>query len=787
VQGVAVGPTGEIYLADADDHRLRRIGLDGRITTLAGDGLPGRDGDGGPATAARLNTPYGISLGARGEVYIADLGNSRVRRIASDGTIATIAGGGVPGATLQSPRNVLAAPDGRVYISDFASHRVLILEPRGNFNQLPDPSPRFQSPAGLALDPSGNLYIVDSGNARVLRYSTQGVYTVVASGLEVPTGLAWHPSGYLLIANARGDFLTRVEAGQPPAVVSTGGRDVAVDRSARIVVAGGTWVRRTAPSGLVDLLVGNLFQTFRGENVPGPAARLFRPSGVARDSQGRIYFADSQNHRIRCLDSQGLVRTVAGTGEPGFRGDGGPALSAQLNSPGALAVDAFDNLYIADTGNHRVRVLSPAGAIRTVAGTGRVEFSADNQPASEAALVLPSGLAIDSDGRIYVSERGSHRVRRFTPGGAITTVAGTGVRGVPVENSSAILASLNEPMGIALDPVGDLYVADRSNHALRVVDAKTGRLRTLLTNLRAPESLAVSPAGVVYFSESQTHTISRLTPGGPRNLIAGRVNENGFNAENGDATALTLNEPTGLALIGESTLLFADRLNDRIRCLEAPATQSPELSISPFRILNAASFAPGPLAPGLLVSVFTPPTPQPERTEVTVDGFRATIGFASATQVNFQVPYAVAGRPAAAVEFRQSGQLLDRQLLPVAAAAPALFELSSPKGQVVAVLPNGQLNSEANPARPGDIVVLYATGEGLRTDRNGVEAPFLPAAVEINGLSSEVLYAGAAAGFGGVMQINVRIPASLRGAGSVAVVLRVGGYRNPPAQTIFVF
>ncbi len=787
VQGVAVSPSGDIFLADSDDHRIRRIDAQGRITTLAGDGLPGRNGDNGPSHLARVNTPYGLAYGPNNDLYIADLGNARVRRINSAGQIETAAGAGIGGVSLQAPRNVLAAPDGRLYISDFAANRILILEPRGNFNVLPAPNPNFNSPAGLTLDPSGNLYIADSGNGRVLRYSVNGVYTVHASGLDRPTGLAWHPNGYLLIADVRGDFLWRVNANQTIDTTATGGRDVAVDRSARTLTAGGTWVRRTLPSGLLEILIGNEFNTFRGENIPALQARLQRPSGVAIDSHNNVYFSDTQNHRVRRVDSQGIVSTIAGTGEPGFRGDAGRATQAQLNAPTALAVDALDNLYIADSGNQRVRVVSSSGVILTAAGTGRAEFSNDNILAAQASLSGPTGLAIDAANRVYVSERTGQRIRRFTLGGRIETVAGAGARGVPLENSEALLAPLNEPTALSLDAAGNVYFVDRANNALRKVDVRTQRLTTLASQLKTPESIAVSPMGIVYFSESQAHTISRIGLDGKIVIIAGRPNENGFNAENGNAEALTLNEPQGLALQGESTLYFADRLNDRIRRLESPPEVITGDSQTRMIAAHAATFTSGPIAPGLLMTLFTPPTGNPQNSEVTIDGFPAPISFANRTQINFQVPYAIAGRNAAVLEFRNGGLLIDRIVCNVASAAPAFFEVAGKRGQTVAVMPNGQLNGEENPARPGDIVTLYGTGEGLRMNLNGYEVPFLSALVDIHGLPTEVLYAGGAPGFPGLFQVNLRVPNSLRAAGGVSVNLKVGAARNPTTQTIFVY
>lgn len=786
VQGIAIAAhNGDIAIADADDHRVRVIRPGTlRITTLAGTGYPGFSGDGGFGNQARLNTPYGLSFAPNGDLYIADLGNARVRVLTVQGTIRTVAGGGV-GPRLVAPRNVLAAPDGRLYISDFGSNQILVLEPGGNHRTLPEPTPNFRSPAGLALDPAGHLYIADSGNGRVLRYSSAAGYSVHASGLELPTGVAWHSSGALLITDARGDFLVRQPLQGEASQIPLGGRDVAVDALGNIYTAGASWVRKLSPAGFLEVLADPRFQTFRGENVPASAARLFRPSGVAVDRARNVYFTDTQNHRVRVVRPNGLVETLAGNGEAGFRGDGGPARDAQVNRPTGIITDAFDNVYFTDAGNHRVRVISPSGVIRTAAGNGRPEFSLDGLLPAQAGLFHPAGLALDAEGRIYIAEAGGHRIRRFLPGGRMETVAGSGIRGSSATASDPLLAMLNAPAGIAVDSQNNLYIADRGNNAIRKVELGTGRWSTLATGLQAPEGVVAASDGSLYFTESQRHTLSRLLPDGKREVVAGRPNENGLNGEAGNASALTLNEPLGLAWFGERHLIFADSLNDRLRILEFPPPPAVGENQSGPRLVHGATFSASALVPGMLMTLFTPPTSQQEYSDLLFDGFPATVQFRSPTQLNFQVPSAIAGRSAVAMEWRHGGQLRHREVVSVAAAAPAFFPLGA-NGQIAAVFPDGQLNSDARPARPGDVLVLYGTGEGLRTVLNGLEVPFLPIRVTIGGLASEILYAGAAPGFPGLLQVNLRVPATAA-RGAVPVQIEAGPVRGPAGQTIFIF
>jgi uncharacterized protein (TIGR03437 family) len=799
LQGVATDALGNVYISDADDHRVRRIDRSGVITTLAGDGLPGFSGDGGPGSRARVNTPYGLTVTPLGDLIFADLGNARVRRIARNGQIETIVGGGTretPAAgqfippkeiRLLAPRNVLASSSGSLFISDFGSNRILELRSDGSLTSLPLTGVELNSPAGLTLDADGNLLVADSGNARIRRIRRDGRVDIVAAAskempLERPVGLARRPDGSLLIADTRGDFLWQLDSQGKSSILPPGGRDVAVDPFGSIVTAGSTWLRRVNTQGLIEILIGNNFATYRGDGGPALAARLNRPLGVAADSKGNLYFTDTGNHRVRCIRPDGSISTVAGAGEAGFRGDGALATQAYLNAPTYLAVDAFDNIYVSDTGNHRVRVFTSGGSIQTVAGTGRNEFSSDGGLPIQTSIASPQGLALDREGNLYIAERGQNRVRRFAPGGRIATVAGSSIRGDSGDGQDALAARLNSPTAIAVDGQGTLYIADTGNQSIRAVDAASGRIRTLVRDLLNPEGLTVSANGTLYFSEAQRHRIQQITLSGDVSLVAGRTGENGFNADSGDATALTLNEPTGVAIMPDGSLVVADRLNDRIRRIDPPA----EIIVSNLqstRVVHAATFAEGPVAPGQLLSLLTGDLSRPDLAEVIVDAMSAPVHFAGKTQVNFQMPYAIAGRTRVTLELRVGGALIHRQALDVAGATPAFFESS---GLIVAVRPDGALNSDATPARSGDLLTLYGTGEGLLREAAGLQVPFLPTSVDIGGIPAELLYAGAAPGFSGLLQVNLRVPEGIRLRGRVPVTLKVGAFQNPKSQVIVV-
>ncbi|MFN9430546.1 MAG: IPT/TIG domain-containing protein [Acidobacteriota bacterium] len=796
---MATDAAGFIYIADADDHRIRRIDTSGRIQTIAGEGLPGFSGDGGPASRARIHTPYGITITPAGDIVFADLGNARVRRISRSGQIDTLVGGGtreIPAAgqfagprevRLGAPRNVLASASGSLFISDFSANVVLELRSDGQLTAMPNSSVGLNSPAGLALDADGQLLVADSGNARIRRLRRDGRLDLLLSAsaaapLERPVGLARQRNGNLLIADTRGAFLWQLDPQGRTSIVPPGGRDVATDSFDNILTAGGSWLRRISPQGLIEILISNTFSRFRGDHGPALGARLNRPQGIAVDSRGQIYFSDTANHRIRRINTDGVITTVAGLGEPGYRGDGGPAASALIHTPTYIGIDSLDNVYFSDSGNHRVRVFTPGGGIQTAAGTGRNEFSSDGLLASQTSLSHPQGLAFDRAGRLCIAERGQHRIRRIEGNGRVSTIAGNSVRGAAGDGFEAIAASLNQPTAIALDAQGSLFIADSGNQSVRAVDSASGRIRTLIRDLAGVEGLAATPNGVLYISETLRHRVQSLNLNNELTVIAGRTNENGFNTDAGPALSVTLNEPAGLALAPDGSLLLADRLNDRLRRIEPPiAVQASNSSV--FRVLHAATFAEGPIAPGQLLTLSGPALARPDLAEITIEGQAAPILFANPTQINFQVPYALSGRSRVQLDLRMGGSLLFRAQIDMAGANPAFFESAE---VIVATFPDGRLVSDAAPGRSGDTIILYGTGEGLLRDASGLQVTFLPTTVEIAGVPADLLYAGAAPGFAGLLQVNLRVPANIRLRGRVPVTLRVGAFRNPPNQLLVI-
>lgn len=257
---------------------------------------------------------------------------------------------------------------------------------------------------------------------------------------------------------------------------------MAFDPSGNLYVAdiNNAAIRRITPEGIISTVAGTGVAGMSGDGGPAIEARFsLRAYNLAVDSQGSLYIADASNHRVRKVDRDGIVTTVAGTGTAGYSGDGGAATEARLNTPTGVAVSPSGNLYIADLNNHRVRRVAQDGIIDTVVGTGARGFDGDGGPASAALLNLPWHVAVGADGALYIADNGNHRIRRVDPAGAISTVAGNGNPGYAGDGGAAVDAQLQGPIGVAVAPDGSLYIVDGSNNVVRRVGTD-GVIRTVV-------------------------------------------------------------------------------------------------------------------------------------------------------------------------------------------------------------------------------------------------------------------------------------------------------------------
>lgn len=459
--GVAIDSSGNVYVADTSNHRVRKVDSAGVITTLAGTGERGSSGDGGSAARAELHHPKGIAVSSVGEIFVVDSGNDRVRAIDQLGEISTAPNR----ARLFRPHGVASDSAGSLYLTDedIRNHMVWRVGPTGRATVLAGVpgerggylegasggEARLYYPRGIALDAAGNAYVADSWNHRVRKVDASGGVTTIAGTGE--RGFA-------------GDGGLAVEASlRYPG-------DVQLDDEGNVYVSDSSnhRVRRIDADGIIETIAGTGVRGYSGDGGLAAEAQLAFPRGIRVTSSGDIYIAESGNDRVRKIDAAGVITTIAGSGLPFERRDGGPAAAAQFGYPYGIATDSVGNAYVVDS--NRVRKIGSHGIISTIAGTGELGFGGDGGPALEALLERPRAVAVDAAGNVYVGGLDS-RVRRIDSAGTIMTIAGTGESGFGGDGGPAVEAQLDEPLAIAVDSTGNVYVADYRNHRVRRIDA----------------------------------------------------------------------------------------------------------------------------------------------------------------------------------------------------------------------------------------------------------------------------------------------------------------------------
>jgi sugar lactone lactonase YvrE len=391
-----------------------------------------------------------------------------------------------------------------------------------------------------------------------------------------------------------------------------------------------------APLRIALLLLLSLTAPAQTPSISALTVPLILPSAVVFDAVGNLYFAETENHVIRKVDTSGNITTIAGTGVQGFSGDAGPATSATLDSPQGLALnnanDNASNLYIADTHNHRIRKLNlTTGNITTIAGTGTPGFSGDNAPANAAQLNLPTALALDTTGNLYLADTGNHRIRKISTAGIITTIAGTGTQGFSGDNALATTAAIDSPTGLALDSTNNLYLADTHNHRIRKITGATGIITTIAgtgssgfagdtatatsANLSLPHGLTIDAAGNLYLADTANHRIRRIDATTGIITTAAGDGTQAFSGDGGPATSASLDTPRAATLSPSTLLTLADTGNQRIRQLTAaPAPSTTIQTIAGLGLTTPGDLtltAPSVIAygTGQLTATLASPTP----------------------------------------------------------------------------------------------------------------------------------------------------------------------------------
>jgi uncharacterized protein (TIGR03437 family) len=610
-EGIAIDSAGNVYVVDHDANLIRRITAAGAISTYAGTGTPGFAGDHGPAAAAQFRNPTGLAIDAADNLYVADTDNNVIRKISRDGTITTVAGNtqrgyggdGAPAtdAFLNAPEGMAVDAAGNLFIADTFNHRVRKVTPDGNIgtfagNGYPGFSGDNNPAAGTTLQLPTDVAVDRQGRVYIADLGSSRI-RMVSDGLM--TTVAGSSSG---IQPLDGEAATSVRLSGP-----TG---VAVDAAGNLYIAEGSIgsgsgldagdfkIWKVSVAGAIFTLAGTGVRSFSGDTGPAALAQLDTPTGMAMDAAGNLYLADTANNRVRRISPDGTIVTVAGNGNAGFAGDGRSATAALLNHPMGLALDTDGTLYIADTGNNRVRQVSPAGDIGTWAGNGNAAYFGDGDRAVAAALRAPRAVALDAEGALYISDTENHRIRKVV-NGMIETIAGSH-QGFGGDGNPGTDALLNFPSALAIDPLGNVFIADQGNGRVRKLDPN-GIITTVAGgdgSLTTPRALALDRAGNLYVSDSTANQVGRVTPDGKVTAVAGS-GACCYANDGGPALTASLNGPWGLAADAAGRLYVADTGNDAIRLLQPAPTGGGAATVA-----NGASNQPGPIAPGEIVAIF---------------------------------------------------------------------------------------------------------------------------------------------------------------------------------------
>jgi sugar lactone lactonase YvrE len=513
-RGIAIDAAGNLYVADYENHTVRKVTPSGVVTTLAGTAGSSGNTD-GQGAAARFQALQGITVDSAGNIYVTEQANRSVRKITPAGLVTTLASGA---SAFGEPRGIAIDAGGNLFIADYTAHVVRKVTAAGVVSTYagtaptpgstdgPTSSALFYAPNGVAVDNAGNLYVADTLNNTVRKISSTGAVTTLA-------GLAGRSSSVDGVASA-----ARFEDPYAIAVDSSGNTYVAdaTDHSIRKIAAGGTVTTLAGKAG-----------SFGSTDATGSAARFKGPLGIAVDSVGNVYVADTGNLTVRKITAAGVVSTLAGSaGQSGSTDGTGSA--ARFSSPYGIAVDGSGNLYVVES-TGVVRKITAAGVVSTLAGgTGNNGFT--NGTGSAARFSVPFDIAVDGSGNLYVSDHGNHAVRKITPSGVVTTLAGSGTAGNT--NGTGTAASFHYPSGIAADSAGNVYLADTDNQVIRKISA-AGVVTTVgggsigstdgtgsAARFYNPKDVAVDAAGNLYITDRGNHTIRKGSPLDAPNVVS---------------------------------------------------------------------------------------------------------------------------------------------------------------------------------------------------------------------------------------------------------------------------
>jgi sugar lactone lactonase YvrE len=631
--GIAVDGGGNIYVAD--NHAIRRISADGTVATIAGRVAESGYSD-GPGTTARFNSPHGLAADAAGNVYVADRDNNAIRKINRSGVVSTVAGsrqtpvasdGKGSRAPFFRPSGIAVDRLGNLFVADTYNYTIRKISPDGVVSTIAGrageagsadgaaAAARFGFVEGIAVDANGNVYVADSSSHVIRKISAGGIVTTFAgqagamgtadgSGAAArffyPNGLAIDQVGNLYVADSHSRTIRKITstatvttiAGTPDRQGTDDGpgatarfnslHGVAVDRRGNVYVtdfaqinrrADGRYtepgpsgtVRRIDPMGLVSTVAGAASEESGAADGAGAAARFESPTGIAVDRSGNMYVTDANAYTLRRITASGQVTTLAGKADERGHKDGFGA-EARFQGPIGIALDGAGMMYVADPVDGVIRRVTPDGSVSTIAGAPGVKGSIDGVGAG-ARFSSPSGIAVDGAGNLYVTDGWVSNIRKVTPAGEVTTLAGkAGEHGSA--DGPAERARFNVPAGIAADRAGNLFVCDYGDRTIRKITPR-GEVSTVAgragvqgssdgtgaaARFMGPTGIAIDDVGNLYVSDA--YTIRRITPEGVVTTIAGVPGEVGIKLGNLPGR---LESPSGVAVIDANTLVLTAR------------------------------------------------------------------------------------------------------------------------------------------------------------------------------------------------------------------------------------